>query len=113
MPRAADPLAAIADQAGAMPDVTESTSCNQRAFKVGKNAFLYLGPGPKGQGFKAMFKLERSRARAAELAETQPDRFGVGSTSWVTARFTAEKPLPKSIWAKGLKESYDLSAPRR
>jgi hypothetical protein len=34
----------------------------------------------------------------------------VGSTSWVTTRFTADKPLPKTIWEQWLRESYELAA---
>ena len=40
-----------------------------------------------------MFKLDRSMNHARELATSSPDRFEVGSTGWVTTRFTAEEPL--------------------
>jgi len=46
-------------------------------------------------------------SQARKLASKEPDRFEVGSTGWVTTRFTSEKPLPKSIWEKWLQESYD------
>jgi hypothetical protein len=58
-----------------------------------------------------MFKLKRSMPQAKELATTDPDRFEVGSTGWVTTRFTAEKPLPKKIWENWLRESYELTCP--
>ena len=109
MARKQDPTEPIRKRAAAFPEASSGTSCNQTSFKTGKVAFLYTGPGPKGQGFKAMFKLVRSLEQARKLAAQDPDRFGVGSTRWVTARFSAEKPLPKSIWEKWLKESYDLS----
>ena len=57
-----------------------------------------------------MFKLERSRAQAEQLAQREPDRFEVGSTSWVTTRFTADEQLANTIWSKWLKESYELTA---
>ena len=110
MPRSQDPTESIRKKAAAFPGVAAGTSCNQSSFKAGKVAFLYIGPGAKGQGFKAMFKLEGSRGQAEKLAQKDPDRFEVGSTSWVTTRFTAEKPLAKSIWEKWLKESYELAA---
>ena len=56
-----------------------------------------------------MFKLEVSLPGARALAKAEPDRFEVGSTGWVTARFTVEKPLPDTIWKKWLEESYHLT----
>ena len=110
MARSDDPTEAIRAKAGSLAGSDEGSACTQASFKIGGKAFLYIGPGPKGQGFKAMFKLDRSMPKAQELATKQPDRFEVGSTGWVTTRFTAEKPLPKSIWEKWLRESYELAA---
>ncbi len=109
MARPKDPTDAIRQQAAAFPEVIKGTSCNQSSFKAGKGTFLFIGPGRKGQGSKAMFKLSASIPQAQELAEEDPERFEVGSTNWVTARFTAEAPLPKRIWGKWLKESYHLT----
>jgi len=106
-----DPTDAIRRKAVAFPAVASGTSCNQSSFKAGTGAFLYIGPGPKGEGFKAMFKLKRSMPQARALAATEPTRFEVGSTGWVTTRFTAEKPLPRSIWESWLEESYELTCP--
>ena len=108
MARSTDPTEPIREKAAAFPEVAKGTSCNQSSFKAGKGSFLFIGPGAKGIGFKAMFKLDRSMSQARKLASQQPDRFEVGSTGWVTTRFTAEKPLPKSIWEKWLKESYNI-----
>ena len=109
MARAQDPTDPIRRKAVTFPAVAKGTSCNQSSFKAGKGSFLFIGPGAKGQGFKAMFKLDRSIPMARELAAKDPGRFEVGSTAWVTTRFTTEKPLPKTIWEKWLKESYDLT----
>lgn len=108
MARAIDPTEPIREKAASFPEVAKGTSCNQSSFKAGKGSFLFIGPGAKGVGFKAMFKLEHSMSQARKLASKEPDRFEVGSTGWVTTRFTAEKPLPKSIWEKWLQESYDI-----
>src|SRR5210317_951715 len=101
-----DPIDAIAQQALGFPGVTTGTSCSQSAFKVGKGTFLFIGPGPKGIGFKAMFKLEASMPQARELAKQKPKQYEVGSTGWVTARFTAEDPMPVQLWETCLSESY-------
>lgn len=104
-----DPTDAIRRLALSFPDVMTGKSCSQSAFKVGKGTFLFLGPGPKGHGFKAMFKLKASMPEAIKLAEEDPERFEVGSTGWVTARFTVEEPVPKRVWKRWLSESYDVT----
>jgi len=109
MAKSQDPTDAIRQQAVMFPRIAKGTSCTQSAFKAGKGTFLFIGPGPKGRGFKAMFKLAASMTQALKLAAEDPNRFEVGSTGWVTARFTTEKPLPKRIWRNWLAESYDLT----
>jgi len=104
-----DPTDAIRRQAVTFPGVAKGTSCTQSSFKAGKGTFLFIGPGPKGKGFKAMFKLKASMPEALKLAEQDSNRFEVGSTGWVTARFTAEEPMPKRIWEKWLSESYEVT----
>jgi len=104
-----DPTDAIRRQAVTFPAVAKGTSCTQSAFRAGTGTFLFIGPGPKGQGFKAMFKLKASMPQARKLAATHPKRFEIGSTGWVTARFTSEDPLPKRIWGKWLAESYEVT----
>ena len=109
MAKSPDPTDAIRNKAVTFPGVAKGTSCTQSAFQAGKGTFLFIGPGPKGQGFKAMFKLNASMPQALKLAAEDPKCFEVGSTGWVTARFTADEPLPKRIWGKWLAESYDLT----
>lgn len=109
MSSAADPTEALRTRAAAFPETLVGESCNQSSFKVGKRAFLYIGPGAKGVGFKAMFKLEDSMEEARELAAAEPARFEVGSTGWVTTRFTQDAPLPPSLWERWLDESYGLA----
>lgn len=104
-----DPTEALRRKAMSLPGVGKGASCNQSAFKAGKGSFLFLGPGARGSGFKAMFKLKASLTQARQLAAKHPDRFEVGTTGWVTARFTAETPLPERIWAKWLAESHALT----
>ena len=104
-----DPTEAIRERAAGFPAVARGTSCNQSSFKTRKKSFLYVGPGPKGKGYKAMFKLKESMPEARRLADKDPGHFEVGTTGWVTTRFTAEDPLPEKIWQKWLQESYELS----
>ena len=74
-----DPTLPNRTKATRYPDVEEGTSCTQTSYKAGKNAFLYIGM--QGGKYKAMFKLDGSRADAARLAKAEPGRFQVGSTA--------------------------------
>jgi len=110
--KAKDPTEAIRLKASKYPGVDQGTACTQSSFKAGKKAFLFIGP--QGGRFKAMFKLKDSKPEAAALAKKEPDRYEVGSTGWITARFSAENPMPKTIWSKWLDESYALTvAPKK
>ncbi len=110
MAKNTDPTEAMREAARGYDGVTEGESCSQSSFKAGKTAFFYVGP--QGGRFKAMFKLDKSMADAEAMAEQQPDSFEVGKNGWVTARFSAEKPMGVRLWKKWLKESYTLSAKR-
>ncbi|ANM30685.1 hypothetical protein ABI59_15550 [Acidobacteria bacterium Mor1] len=103
-----DPTEAMRLVASEYPDVDAGTACTQSSFKARKKAFLFAGP--QGGRFKAMFKLEASIPEASRLAEEQPDRFEVGKNSWVTARFSADEPMPAKLWKAWLDESYGLAA---
>ena len=102
----------IRQKASSFPGVVEGSSCTQTAFKVGKKAFLYIGM--QGGRYKAMFKLKSSIPEATDLAEAEPDCYEVGKFGWVTARFSADKPMPATLWEKWLDESYEQNAaPKR
>ena len=112
MAGAKDPTRALNAAARTFPDVSAGTSCNQTSFKAGKTAFLYVGPVPKGVGYKAMFKLDASLEEARRLADAEPRRFELGVGNWVTTRFSNEEPLPKALWSRWLRESYAQAAGR-
>ncbi|MHC5010855.1 MAG: MmcQ/YjbR family DNA-binding protein [Planctomycetota bacterium] len=108
MPKLEDPTEPIRLRASKYPEVDEGTSCTQSSFRAGKKAFLFIGQ--QGGRYKAMFKLKASLPEAQQMAKKAPDDFQVGS--WVTARFSAEKPLPKTLWQRWLDESYELHRPK-
>ncbi len=103
-----DPTEPIRLKASSYPAVDEGTACTQSSFKTGKRAFLYVGM--QGGRYKAMFKLQQSMPQATKLAREAPDDYEIGLNGWVTARFTADRPMPKKLWDKWLDESYELSA---
>ncbi|MCG8415636.1 MAG: MmcQ/YjbR family DNA-binding protein [Pseudomonadales bacterium] len=102
-----DPTQAMRVRASEYADVDQGTSCTQSSFKTGGTAFLFVGE--QGGRFKAMFKLKASRKEAEALAKKAPKDFQVGSGVWITARFSADKPMPQRLWKKWLDESYELS----
>ena len=102
-----DPTDPIRLRASRYSGVDEGTACTQSSFKAGKKAFLYIGM--QGGRYKAMFKLQTSMAEATKMAEKHPDRYEVGSSGWVTTRFTVDEPMPKRLWEKWLDESYQQS----
>lgn len=87
------------------PNVEESLSCSQAAFKIRGKAFFYAGE--QGGRFKTMFKLKESLVEAEKLAQQHPKDFQVGM--WTTARFSADQPMPEPLWKKWLEESFRLS----
>ena len=107
----ADPTKPILERAKKYDGAVQGTSCTQVSFKVGKKAFLFIGE--QGGRFKAMFKLERSLEEARKMSAENPDDFQVGSNGWVTARFSKDDPLPKSLWTKWLDESYQLGTAKK
>lgn len=101
----------IRNAAAKFPGVDEGTACTQSSFKIAGKAFLFIGL--QGGRHKAMFKLKDSISEAEQLAKKSPDDFQIGSykagsSTWVTARFSDEKPLPKKHWKKWLDESHQL-----
>ncbi|XAL99960.1 MmcQ/YjbR family DNA-binding protein [Phycisphaeraceae bacterium D3-23] len=103
-----DPTEPIRLKASQYPGVDEGTACTQSSFKANKKAFLFIGE--QGGRYKAMFKLDKSMPEARKLAEKHPEDYQAGNIGWVTARFSADKPMPKTRWGKWLDESYALSA---
>lgn len=111
MSQTGDPTLPLRERASEYPEVDEGTSCTQSSFKTGGKAFLFVGE--QGGRSKAMFKLETSRSEAEKLAQQHPADYQVGSGVWVTARFSADKPMPAKRWKKWLDESYELSRPKK
>ena len=106
MAKAKDATLAIKRAAAGLPGAVAGESCNQVSYKVGRKAYLYIGPGKKGVGYKAMFSLDDSLSEAKKLAAQDPQRFEVGAGNWATTRFSDEEPLPEGLWNRWLSESY-------
>lgn len=100
---------ALRERALALPEVSEGSSCVNRAFKARKKNFLFLGE--KTDEIRIMVKLGPSLPAAETRADDDP-RISVGKHGWLTLRFAPETPLPLDLLGGWVEESYRLLAPR-
>ncbi len=98
----------LRDVALALPEASEGTSCVNRAFRVGKKAYFYLGEKP-GHIY-AMLKLTASYAQAQAMEDPQ---VSPGKHGWVTLRFQADAHPDPALLARWVVESYRALAPKR
>lgn len=94
-------------QALALPETSEGTSCVNRAFKVRKKNFLFVGE--KENEIRLMFKLKESLDAAAEMHDS---RIGVGKTGWVTVRFSPDDVPDTALLTSWVVESFRTLAPK-
>lgn len=90
-----------------LPETAEGTSCVNRAFKVRKKNFLFLGE--KDGEVRLMAKLVESLPDVQALADPRVD---VGRTGWVTARFDPEDPPDVGMLERWVVESFRALAPK-
>jgi len=91
----------------ALPETSEGSSCVNRAFKVRKKNFLFLGEKP-GQ-IRVMLRLKASAEQARALDDP---RFTVGNTGWLTALFAPDDAPDVGVFTPWLRESYCALAPK-
>src|SRR3954471_6790109 len=73
--------------------------------------FLFIGAGRDGLSLST--KLPRSADDVLTLPFTQPTRYGLHRSGWVTSRFGRDDEPPVELLAAWLDESYRAVAPRR
>ena len=90
-----------------LPEVTEGTSCVNRAFKVRKKNVLFLGE--KDGAIRVMVKLVDSFEDATAMDDP---RVSAGTAGWVTLRFSPDDPLDEELLAAWTRESFRALAPK-
>ncbi len=90
-----------------LPEVAEGDSCVNRAFRVRKKAFFYLGEKPAH--IYGMVKLKDSLEDAAAMED---ERVSVGTIGWVTLRFQEDDPPDPATLEAWVVESYRALAPK-
>ena len=91
----------------ALPETVEGSSCVNRAFKVRKKNFLFLGE--KDGEIRVMVKLTDSLDAAAAMGDP---RVEVGKFGWVTLRFPPDDALDRDLLAGWILESFRALAPK-
>lgn len=98
---------ALRAHALSLPETSEGSSCVNRAFKVRKKNFLFVGEKP--DQLRVMLKLTHSLDHARGL---QDPRIDVGKTGWVTVRCPPDAPLATDLLQGWVDESFRALAPR-
>ena len=101
---------ALRDHAMTFPETSEGASCVNRAFKVRKKNFLFVGEKDDGS-CKVMLKLKPSLDEAEGIASAD-DRFEVGSSGWVTVRFNTSDLPDVELLKRWVSESFQTLAPK-
>ena len=89
-----------------LPETSEGTSCVNRAFKVRKKNFLFIGEKPGW--LRVMLKLTES----LDEARAMDDRVDVGKTGWVTLRFEPTNAIDEELLFRWIVESFRALAPK-
>lgn len=104
----AEPISrALRAAAIALPEVSEGDSCVNRAFKVRKKNFFFLGEKP--DHLYLMFKLKET---GAEVAQMDDPRVSVGSIGWATVKCAYDDVPDEALLVGWLRESYRSIAPK-
>lgn len=91
----------------ALPETSEGTSCVNRAFKVRKKNFAFVGE--KENSVRVMLKLSGSLEEAKELDD---ERIKVGGTGWVTIEFANDDVPDETLLSNWVVESFRTLAPK-
>jgi len=94
----------------ALPETSEGTSCVNRAFKVRKKNFLFVGEKP--EGVRVMLKLGEALPEAEALAADRPDQVSVGKGGWVTLLFPVDRAPDQEMLERWVVESFRTLAPK-
>ena len=109
-PTESKPMLAIRKLALSYPEVEETPSCVNRAFKARKKSFLFLGM--KDETYSVRLKLSESLAEAERLAEKSPENYSVGMHGWTLVTLSHTKSPPRGLMKRWVDESFRLLAPK-
>lgn len=94
------------------PDTYEESPWGERAIKVRKKIFVFLGGGD-GQKLSFSLKLPESRVTALELEQAFPTHYGMGKHGWVSFSYELGQEVPLPDVLDWVDESFRAVAPKR
>jgi predicted DNA-binding protein (MmcQ/YjbR family) len=101
---------ALRKHALSFPEAYEEFPWGERAFKVRKKVFVFLGADR--QALSMSVKLPESSEMALEFPFAQPTGYGLGRSGWVTVRFAEGDEAPMFLLEGWIAESYRTVAPK-
>ena len=93
------------------PEVREEFPWGERAFKVAKKVFVFLGSD--GTDVSMSVKLPESNEMALQFPFAEPTHYGLGKSGWVTVTFAPADDVPMFLLEGWINESYRAVAPRK
>lgn len=93
------------------PETAEASPWGECAIKVKGKTFLFMRVDKEGLGLSV--KLPDSREFALEYPFTEPTRYGLGKSGWVSSTFKAKDDPPMDVLAAWVGESYRAIAPKK
>jgi predicted DNA-binding protein (MmcQ/YjbR family) len=93
-----------------LPETREEFPWGECAIKVRGKTFLFMRESDDGLSLSV--KLPQSREFALEYPFTEPTRYGLGKSGWVTATFTRKAKPPLDVLEAWIGESYRAVAPK-
>jgi predicted DNA-binding protein (MmcQ/YjbR family) len=93
-----------------LPETREEFPWGESAIKVRGKTFLFMHESEEWLSLSV--KLPQSREFALEYKFTEPTRYGLGKSGWVTAKFGRKDKPPLDVLQAWIGESYRAVAPK-
>jgi len=101
----------LRDYAMSFPAATEDFPWGERAVKVNKKVFVFMGQGEAGFGISV--KLPQSLEDALALEYTEPTHYGLGKHGWVTVHLDRAPNISIEMLKRWIAESHRAVAPKK
>lgn len=104
--------AKLRDFALALPEAHEDMPWGERVVKVNNKVFVFLGHDADTEHFGLSVKLPSSNKSALRLPFSSPTGYGLGKSSWVSAKLDDQSQASFEMLRDWVKESYCAVAPK-